>query len=230
MPVGSKSSQEKWRTGTSKRRVSTTRARNRSARGKGINSRIHRNARKRAMIPGIIPEVKPYVRTSRATWQVQREQGGINVKQVINGTKTVFPKETIMILDEGCGESTLAEENQRDGIIWFRTDQRLIDHKPDFHNVPVHDLAGYFKGVRFHLIFSTFGGIAHSTTPKRAIANVYDVLAVGGKAYISGAGEDHAQWKKIARKLGIRFRSTSTGIIISKPKQPKIKRTIPVKR
>tara|TARA_Y100000310_G_C20573720_1_gene759379 strand:+ start:226 stop:918 length:693 start_codon:yes stop_codon:yes gene_type:complete len=230
MPVASKSTQGKWRTGTSQRRTPTTKQKTTSVRALKAKNQAQRTARKRALVPGKVPGIKPYERTSRATWQVQREQGGINVKHVIDGTKAAFPKEPIMILDEGCGKSTLAEENQREGIHWFRTDQRPIDNKANFHQVPVHDLAGYFKGIQFHLIFSTFGGVAHSTTPERAIANVYEVLAVGGKAYISGPGEDHAQWKGIARKLEIPFRSTTTGIIISKRKPAKIRRSLPAKR
>lgn len=98
-----------------------------------------------------------------------------------------FPGETIRVLNEGAGSSTFKgdlEKELKDTVkMQIITTDIQRAHKPDVIAVP-EELAKIFGINSFHLVESTHGGIYHTKLypPKKAIANVIEILKPGGIA------------------------------------------------
>lgn len=121
---------------------------------------------------------------------------GRGVLPLIGRLRRMFPADVIQVLDEGAGRSSFAQEltdlsNRHFGVgavHVLRTDLRIKDE----FGRPLHviqstpeQLLKKFGASRFHLIFSTYGGLAHTQLSViKGFSNIFAVLKPGGEARI----------------------------------------------
>ncbi len=109
------------------------------------------------------------------------ELHGIKFSELIPQLRRIFPGETIEILDEGSGRSSLKIQLEPEfprQIKITRSDMRP-DVSPD-GVCNVLDLVKTFGKSRFHFVISTYGGSYFSPIPEKAFFQIVSVLKPKG--------------------------------------------------
>ncbi len=150
--------------------------------------------------------VTPYLERGRGIRGIESLQQ-VNFNSLIGHLRRRFPSETIEVLDEGSGESSLKESLMKlDNVTVTRTDVMAGPNWPDKH-ADVIDLVKVFGKNKFHLVNSCFGGAFHTPLKEKAIFQIVSVLKPGGVAIVITKLPEE-ELKKLSKRFNISIKST----------------------
>ncbi len=137
---------------------------------------------------------------------------GIKFKPIIKELRKKFPDQTLEVLDEGAGRSSLKR-----GLLWRFKDLHVtttdickgimwpMPKKPDVIVNVVH-LVERFGENRFHLVVSTGGGAWRSPVPEKAFFQIVSVLKPRGVGIIA-TGIPKERLRQLAETFNINIQS-----------------------
>lgn len=124
-----------------------------------------------------------------------------------------FARKKIYVLDEGCGGSNirdldyLGKKNYARNLEIFRSDFAM-DGKHIDKKVNVLGLQSGFGNGAFHLVVSTYGGVAYSPLPEKALFQVVSVLVPGGIGIVT-CGISEERLRALEKRFGIKINKTA---------------------
>jgi len=140
----------------------------------------------------------------------------IKFKPLLQNLRERFPGESIKVLDEGAGRSSLKHELTQPKfggrLDVTTTDVRLGRGWPD-KVVNVVDLVKEFGKNRFHLVVSTAAGGTYSPLGEKALFQIVSVLKPGGKGVVS-TSLSNDKLASLSKRLNITIKKNYAGNIL----------------